>query len=94
MKATPLIISNFVEGMYNYFSLTPDEWNENAIEEVCLYILPHKISGNSSVFKAIAPILIKFCSFLSDKGIITNPVNLQTKLFVIHDQILNRFITK
>jgi hypothetical protein len=80
--------------MYNYFSLTPDEWNESAIEEICLHILPKKISGNNSVFKEVAPILIKFCSFLSDKGIITNPVKLQTKLFIIHDQILNRTITK
>jgi hypothetical protein len=80
--------------MYNYFSLTPKEWNENAIEEICLYILPTKIPSNDSIFKIIAPILIKFCSFLSDKGIITNPINLQTKLFVIHDQILSRIITK
>jgi len=85
----PYIILNFMENMYVYFSLTPKEWNKEALEEWFIFILPKKVSVNKSFFKIIPPILSKFFSFLQDNQIIKNDLNLKMGLFKVKEKIKN-----
>jgi len=85
----PYIILNFVESMYIYFNLTPKEWNKTALEQWCLSILPKKVYASESFFKAIPPILTKFFSFLHEKKVITNDLNLKMGLFLLKEKLKN-----
>jgi len=85
----PYIILNFVESMYIYFNLTPKEWNKKALEQWCLTILPNKVYASESFFEAIPPVLTKFFSFLHDKQVITNDLNLKMGLFLLKKKLKN-----
>ena len=85
----PYIILNFVESMYIYFDLIPKEWNKEALEQWCFSILPNKVYANESFFDAISPVLTKFFSFLHDKQVITNDLNLNMGLFLLKDKLKN-----
>ena len=85
----PYIILNFVESMYIYFNLTPKEWNKTALEQWCLSILPKKVYASDSFFNAINPVLSKFFSFLHDKQVIINDLNLKMGLFLLKERLKN-----
>ena len=85
----PYIILNFVECMYIYFDLTPKEWNKKALERWCFSILPNKVYASESFFEAIPPVLTKFFSFLHEKQVITNDLNLKMGLFLLKDKLKN-----
>ena len=85
----PYIILNFVECMYIYFHLTPKEWNKEALEQWCLSILPKKVYASESFFNAIPPVLTKFFSFLHDKQVIANDLNLKMGLFLLKEKLKN-----
>lgn len=38
---------SFTEYMY-YYGLSPEEWNEDGLEECCLYTLPRKVTADDS----------------------------------------------
>lgn len=85
----PYIVLNFVESMYIYFNLIPKEWNKETLEKWCFSILPNKVYANESFFDAISPVLTKFFSFLHDKQVITNDLNLKMGLFLLKDKLKN-----
>lgn len=85
----PYIILNFVECMYIYFDLIPKEWNKKALEQWCFSILPNKVYASESFFEAIPPVLTKFFSFLHEKQVITNDLNLKMGLFLLKEKLKN-----
>ncbi len=85
----PYIILNFVESMYIYFDLTPKEWNKKDLEQWCFSILPNKVYASESFFDAIPPVLTKFFSFLHEKQVITNDLNLKMGLFLLKEKLKN-----
>lgn len=85
----PYIILNFVESMYIYFNLIPKEWNKTALEQWCFSILPKKVYASESFFDAIPPVLTKFFSFLHEKQVITNDLNLKMGLFLLKEKLKN-----
>ena len=87
MWLCPYIILNFVESMYSYFNLTPNEWCKDPLEEWCFTILPKKVFASKSFFNAIPPVLIKFFSFLHDEGVIINDLNLKMGLFLLKEKL-------
>ncbi len=82
------LIPSFVENMYKYYNLIPGEWNEEALENFCLFILPAKASADESFFKAITPVLFKFFAFLDDRNVIQNTLELMLKLRDIEAEIV------
>lgn len=82
------VIESFAEYMYQYFLLPPEKWEVNVLEELCLEILPRKISAKLSYYKAITPVMNKFFEFLANKGILSNSQKLIVKLREIKAQII------
>jgi hypothetical protein len=82
------LIPSFVESMYKYYNLIPGEWNEEAFEKFCLYILPAKTSADKSFFKDVTPIMFKFLAFLDEKNVIHNTLELMVKLRSIQEEIV------
>jgi hypothetical protein len=74
--------------MYSYHGLSPEEWDEDELEECCLDILPRKISADESYFKSIAPVLSAFFAFVEEKGLLRNGLNLAEKVKEIDEQII------
>ncbi len=82
------IIESFVSYLYSFFTLTPKELDAETLEEMCLYILPRKVSSTISFFKAIVPVLTRFFSFLNDNGVIKEIGGLNKKLRLIQKDIV------
>jgi len=70
----------FAEAMYNYYLQTPGEWKNSALEEVCLDVMPRKVSAGAEFFSNVQPVLTAFFAFLQQHGIITNGTTLANKL--------------
>ena len=82
------IIECFIDYMYGYFLLTPEECDEDTVEEICLGLFPRKVAAELSCFKAVGPVLTKFFAFLNYKGVMNNAQILSMKLYEIQDKIV------
>jgi len=66
-QESEFVFVSFTEYMYAYHGLSPEEWDEDGLEECCLYTLPRKITADKSYFESIAPVLSAFFAFLNEK---------------------------
>ncbi|MEL7220052.1 MAG: hypothetical protein AAGJ93_01965, partial [Bacteroidota bacterium] len=51
------ILDTFMDYAYNYFLVLPDEWTPAIVKEICLDIVPRKISSEASVFENYGSVL-------------------------------------
>jgi len=82
------VISSFAEFMYSYQLLSPEEWDEDGLEECCLDVIPRKVSADESYFRSIAPVLSAFFSFTEEKGLLRNASRLARRVKKIDNQIV------
>lgn len=82
------ITESFIDSLYSYFTLTFEDLTIIALEEICLDILPRKVSAEISFFKALVPVLSRFLSFLSKKGILKDVKPFINRLHMIHEAII------
>lgn len=82
------VVMFFTEYMYSYEGLSPEEWDEEGLEECCLDALPRKISAGESYFRSIAPVLSAFFSFVEEKRLLRNASNLARSVKRIDKQIV------
>lgn len=87
-QESEFIIMTFAEYMYSYHGLSPEEWNENGLEECCLDTLPRKITAEESYYRSIAPVLSAFFEFLEEKVLLRNASKLVKKVKKINKQII------
>lgn len=87
-QASEFIIMTFTEYMYSYHGLSPEEWNENGLEECCLDTLPRKITAEESYYRSIAPVLSAFFKFLEEKVLLKNASRLVKKVKKLNKQII------
>ena len=66
------IIGTFMDFMNNYEYVQPEEWNSMNITEVCLNIVPRKITSEIELFENYGDVLIPFLSFLGNKKYLEN----------------------
>ena len=78
----------FAKYTYEYLGLSPGEWDSGAVAECCTEILPRKVSAEPSFFKAIAPVLSAFFSFLESQGHLPNGRLLAEIARDSHDEIV------
>lgn len=79
-------VETFTDYMYNYEGQEPGEWTVNSMEEVCLEVVPRKVSGEEDLFLSYGKVLGQFFEFLAKEEILkTRP--LITRLKEISDQI-------
>ena len=58
------IVGYFTELMFDYFGLTPRQWNEKPLEECCVDLFPKKMAEKTEYFRCIAPVLSAFFLYL------------------------------
>ncbi len=78
----------FAKYTYEYLLLSPCEWDCAAVEECCTEILPRKVSAETSLFEAIAPVLSAFFTFLEDQSLLGNGRALAEALEELGDEIV------
>jgi hypothetical protein len=82
------VIGSFGEYMYSYHGLLPEEWDEPSLEECCLDTLARKISADESYYRAMAPVLASFFTFLDETGRLRGASRLARRVRSIADQIV------
>src|SRR6266516_4224508 len=80
----------FAKYTYEYLLLSPCEWNCDAVEECCTEILPRKVSAETALFEAIAPVLSAFFTFLEDHSLLGNGRALAEALEVLGVEIVTK----
>ena len=81
------VIQSFSDYMYSYQGVTPSDWNPSDLEEVCVEILPRKISAEADFYRSVTPVLLAFFAFLQTKGEIENANELCKRLSAIDAQM-------
>ncbi|MDO8728099.1 MAG: SEC-C metal-binding domain-containing protein [Candidatus Methanoperedens sp.] len=90
-QESEFIVMTFIEYMYSYHLLIPEEWDESGLEKCCLDTLPRKITADESYYRSIAPVLSSFFKFSGEKGFLKNASNLARKVNKIDKQIVKNF---
>jgi len=82
------IIMNFTEFMHYQYGTTPEEWDEETVEECCIYTIPCYFLGEEAFFKAIGPVMTNFFAFLFQEKLLKNADRLIKVMEKVKDQIV------
>ena len=88
VEETETITESFISYLYSFFALSLKDLNNDNLEEMCLEILPRKVSAEISYFKALTPVLTNFFSFLSKRGVMGDVSSLNLRLHEIQEDII------
>jgi hypothetical protein len=84
------IVDYFARHTYTHVGLSPRQWNRTAVIECCTEILPQKLSAETDLFAAIAPVLSAFLAFLAEKGHLPIGRELSELVAGLDDEIVAR----
>ncbi|MFQ5887636.1 MAG: SEC-C metal-binding domain-containing protein [Candidatus Hydrothermarchaeales archaeon] len=87
-QESEFILMCFAEFMYSYHGLSPEEWDEEGLEECCLESLPRKITAGESFYCSVSPVLSAFFTFAGDRGLLGNSLNLARRVREIGKEII------
>ena len=80
-------IHGFIDYAYGYHLAKPFQYDASLIENMCLDILPRKMSTNAKDFKEVAPVLSAFFEWCETEGILKNTKALRNRLENIEKKI-------
>jgi hypothetical protein len=83
-------IHGFVNYAYGYHLAKPFQYDEAIVEDMCLDILPRKMSTNAKDFKLVAPVLIAFFDWCEKEGVLADTKAIREKLKVIDSEIYEK----
>jgi hypothetical protein len=84
------IVGFFTEMMFDYFGLTPLQWNEDYMKECCVYLFPEKISEGSEFFRCVTPVLSAFFTYLEEQHLQQNAGAMVHGVKTLHERIMER----
>ncbi len=84
------IVTTFAELLYKYEAIEPADWDESAVETCVIRLYPRQVTADIGVFRAIAPVLGSFFTFLDDRGYLDNGRELATAVRDREDEILEQ----
>jgi len=84
------IIGTFMDLMRSYEYVTPENWEPENIKEVCLNIVPRKITSESEVFENYGNVVENFLHFLDEKQYIKNGKELANSIEQIKTRIAKK----
>jgi hypothetical protein len=82
------VVLSVTENVYVTYGMSPEEWDESALEEICVRTLPKKLIACQEYFESVAPILSAFLEFAADRGFIENGIGLARKCRAMHEHIV------
>lgn len=71
------MISVFYDYCYGYCLQGPSQIDEMTIHEVCLDVMPRKVSAEKESFEAFAPTIVAFLSWCEQEGYLSNTSSTQ-----------------
>lgn len=80
----------FTDMMFNYFGLTPHQWNEGYMKECCVYLFPEKISEGPEFFRCIVPVLSAFFSYLEEQHLLQNAGAMARDIKNLNERVMER----
>lgn len=86
--ASESVVLSVIENIYVTYGMSPEEWEESALEEICVRTLPERLIACQEYFESVTPILSAFLEFAADKGLIKNGIRLAKKCRAMHEQIV------
>ncbi len=87
-SASEFVVLSFTKHMYAIHGLTPEEWSEPALEQVCVTALPMMIAADDLYFTSIAPVLSAFFEFLAERKLVKSASSLAQKVRGLDQQIV------
>lgn len=81
------IISTFMDFLYNYEYVHPKDWKSTNVKEVCLHVVPRKITSELELFENYGEVVQRFLRFLGSKSYISNALELEETVEQIKDNI-------
>ncbi|MEY3241101.1 MAG: hypothetical protein RIR11_2539 [Bacteroidota bacterium] len=83
-------IDLFSENAFNYRSEQPEQWTKGTVREVCLDLIPKKLTAEIEQFHVIGKVLTQFFAFLHEHQLHTNALQLHQEIQkIIPDMIRN-----
>lgn len=82
------VVELFSECMYLYEGAAPGEWGLEALDKVCLHEMPAQVVADKALFKAVAPVLSAFFSFLAHADLDARAGNMIPRLEEIGPKIV------
>jgi hypothetical protein len=82
------VVLSVTENIYVTYGMSPEEWDESALEEICVRTLQEKMISGQEFFESIAPALSAFLEFAADRGLIRDGIRLAEKCRAMHEQIV------
>lgn len=82
------VVLSFTEHMYIKYRLTPEKWDESALEQVCVHTLPEIMVTDESYFTSLAPVLCAFFEFLAERHLVKSASGLAKKVRELDQEIM------
>ena len=82
------IVGYFTELMFDYFGLTPRQWNEKPLEECCVDLFPKKMAEKTEYFRCIAPVLSAFFLYLEKEQLQPRAGAMAREVQTLHGRII------
>lgn len=89
-ELAPSILATFAEHLFRTHTIPHEECDRQSMETCCLEILPAEIPNEEPFFRAIAPVLAAFFSFMEDEGIHSHGKLIARAALKIADAIVER----
>ncbi len=87
-SASEFVVLSFTKHMYAIHRLSPEEWSEPALEQVCVTALPMMIAADDLYFTSMAPVLSAFFEFLAERKLVKSASSLAQKVRKLDQQIV------
>ncbi|KGE87058.1 MAG: hypothetical protein ACE362_10275 [Phaeodactylibacter xiamenensis] len=82
-----MAVDSFLNYLYNYECVLPEEWAPEHVRAVCLEWAPGKVTARPEEFRPYGKVVIAFLRFLGDAGHIKNAAELIETVEEIKDRI-------
>ncbi len=86
------IIVNFTDFAFQFHHITPDKWNPDNVEKVCLTSLPKSYPADEETFEAMIPVLKSFMRYLESEDLQENTDRIINRLDKIEKRMLEKSI--
>lgn len=84
------ILINFTDFAFQFHKITPDKWNPDNVEKVCLNSLPKSYPANEKTFRAMVPVLSSFMKFLNSEDLQEGTDRIINRLEKIEEKMLDK----
>lgn len=86
------ILVNFTDFAFQFHNITPDKWNPDNVEKVCLTSLPKSFPADEETFEAMVPILKSFMRYLESEDLQENTDRIVNRLDKIERKMIEKAI--